>query len=208
MLATLLLSQGVPMIYAGDAIGHTQMGNNNAYCQDNEVSWIRWALKPQDRELLSFVQRMINLRNRHPIFRRRHFFQGRPIKGANVKDVLWLNPTGGEMTEEQWRDASTCCLGMFLAGQGLDETDERGRKLGDENFLVLLNSYHEDVAFALPAFHPGSRWVAWMDTSRENGLRNADTHDAGAAYPLQARSMVILLERRNGKKEETNETSS
>lgn len=112
------------------------------------------------------------------------------------------------MTEEQWRDASTSCLGMFLAGQGLDETDERGRKLGDENFLVLLNSYHEDVAFALPAFHPATRWVAWMDTSRENGLRNADTHDAGTSYPLQARSMVILLERRNGKKEETNETSS
>ncbi len=208
MLATLLLSQGVPMIYAGDAIGHTQMGNNNAYCQDNEISWIRWDLQPQNRDLLSFAQRMINLRKRHPIFRRRHFFQGRPIKGANVKDVLWLNPTGGEMTEEQWRDASTSCLGMFLAGQGLDETDERGRKLGDENFLVLLNSYHEDVAFALPAFHPATRWVAWMDTSRENGLRNADTHDAGTSYPLQARSMVILLERRNGKKEEANETSS
>ena len=208
MLATLLLSQGVPMIYAGDAIGHTQMGNNNAYCQDNEISWLRWDLQPQDRDLLSFAQRIINLRKRHPIFRRRRFFQGRPIKGANVKDVLWLNPTGGEMTEEQWRDASTCCLGMFLAGQGLDETDERGRKLGDENFLVLLNSYHEDVAFALPAFHPATRWVAWMDTSRENGLRNADTHDAGTSYPLQARSMVILLERRNGKKEEANETSS
>ena len=208
MLATLLLSQGVPMIYAGDAIGHTQMGNNNAYCQDNEISWLRWDLQPQDRDLLSFAQRIINLRKRHPIFRRRRFFQGRPIKGANVKDVLWLNPTGGEMTEEQWRDASTCCLGMFLAGQGLDETDERGRKLGDENFLVLLNSYHEDVAFALPAFHPATRWVAWMDTSRENGLRNADTHDAGTSYPLQARSMVILLERRNGKKEEANETPS
>ncbi|HTU41296.1 MAG TPA: glycogen debranching protein GlgX [Candidatus Aquilonibacter sp.] len=208
MLATLLLSQGVPMIYAGDAIGHTQMGNNNAYCQDNEISWLRWDLQPQDRDLLSFAQRIINLRKRHPIFRRRRFFQGRPIKGANVKDVLWLNPTGGEMTEEQWRNTSTCCLGMFLAGQGLDETDERGRKLGDENFLVLLNSYHEDVAFALPAFHPATRWVAWMDTSRENGLRNADTHDAGTSYPLQARSMVILLERRNGKKEEANETSS
>ncbi|MFY9908580.1 MAG: glycogen debranching protein GlgX [Candidatus Sulfotelmatobacter sp.] len=208
MLATLLLSQGVPMIYAGDAIGHTQNGNNNAYCQDNEISWIRWSLQPQDRDFLSFVQRMINLRKRHPIFRRRHFFQGRPIIGANVKDVLWLNPGGNEMSEEQWRDASTRCLGMFLAGQGLDETDVRGRKLADENFLILLNAHYEDVPFALPAFHPGTRWVAWMDTSQENGLRNADTHDAGTAYPLQARSMAVLLERRNGKKEEPNETPS
>ena len=206
MLATLLLSQGVPMIYAGDAIGHTQMGNNNAYCQDNEISWIRWDLRPQDRDLLSFVQRMINLRKRHPIFRRRHFFQGRPIKGATVKDVLWLNSSGGEMSEEEWRNPSTCCLGMFLAGQGLNETDERGRRLGDENFLILLNGYHEDVAFTLPVFQPGTRWVAWMDTSRENGLRTADVHDGGTLYPLQARSMAVLLERRNGKKEEINET--
>lgn len=205
LLATLLLSQGVPMMYAGDAIGHTQMGNNNAYCQDNEISWIRWNLQPQDRDLLSFVQRMINLRKRHPIFRRRRFFQGRPIKGANVKDVLWLNPSGGEMSEEQWRDGSTCCLGMFLAGQGLDETDEHGRKLGDESFLILLNGYHEDVAFRLPSFQPGTLWVTWMDTSRESGLRNADTHDGGIPYPLQARSMAVLLERRNGKKQEGRE---
>jgi isoamylase len=208
MIATLLLSQGVPMIYAGDAIGHTQNGNNNAYCQDNEISWINWNLKPQDRDLLSFVQRMVNLRKRHPIFRRRHFFQGRPIKGANVKDVLWLSSSGNEMTEEQWRNPAECCLGMFLAGQGLDETDERGRKLGDENFLVLLNAHHEDIEFMLPAFSPGTRWVAWMDTSRENGLRNADTHCGGANYRLQARSMVVLLERRNGKKEESNESQS
>jgi isoamylase len=208
MLATLLLSQGVPMIYAGDAIGHTQMGNNNAYCQDNEISWIRWDLRPQDSDFLSFAQRMVNLRKRHPIFRRRRFFQGRPIKGANVKDVLWLNPSGSEMSEEQWRDTSTCCLGMFLAGQGLDETDEHGRKLGDENFLILLNGYHEDVAFELPSFSPGTFWVAWMDTSRENGMRNADPHDGGTPYTLQARSMAVLLERRNGKKEETNETRS
>ena len=145
LLATLLLSQGVPMIYAGDAIGHTQMGNNNAYCQDNPISWLNWDLQPQDRDLLAFVQRMINLRKRHPVFRRKRFFQGRPIKGANVKDVLWLNPAGHEMSEDEWRDPSVRCLGMFLSGQGLDETDERGRKVGDENFLVLLNAHHEDV---------------------------------------------------------------
>jgi glycogen operon protein len=213
LLATLLLSQGVPMIYAGDAIGHTQMGNNNAYCQDNPISWLSWVLQPEDRNLLAFVQRMINLRKRHPVFRRRHFFQGRPIKGANVKDVQWLNSSGNEMNEDEWRDPSVRCLGMFLAGQGLDETDERGRKFGDENFLVLLNANHEDVAFTLPAFHPGARWSAWMDTSREGGLHPAETYDASAAYPLQARSLVVLMERRgngsgSGKKEESNEAPS
>ncbi len=212
-IATLLLSQGVPMLYGGDATGHTQMGNNNAYCQDNEISWLNWNLQPHNRDIHAFVQRMINLRKRHPVFRRRHFFQGRPIKGANVKDVLWLNPNGNEMSEDEWRDPGARCLGMFLAGQGLDESDERGRKVGDENFLVLLNAHHEDVPFTLPVFHPGSRWVAWMDTSRDDGLRPADTHDSGATYPLQARSLVILMERRllerkNGKKEEANEAPS
>jgi isoamylase len=209
MLATLLLSQGVPMLLAGDAIGHTQMGNNNAYCQDNEISWLNWNLKPEDRTLFSFVQRMINLRKRHPVFRRRRFFQGRPIKGANIKDVLWLSPAGKEMTEEEWRDPNVCCLGMFLSGQGLDETDERGRKVNDTDFLVLLNPYHEDVAFTLPEFREGTRWNAWMDTSVGEGLRPADTHDSGAAYPLQARSMVVLMERHvNGRKEDSNDAPS
>src|ERR1700684_2665389 len=143
LLATLLLSQGIPMIYAGDEIGHTQMGDNNAYCQDNPISWLSWVLQPADRDLLAFVQRIINLRKRHPVLHRRRFFQGRPIKGANVKDVLWLNPAGNEMSEDQWRDPSVRCMGMFLSGQGLDETDERGRNLGDENFLILLNAHHE-----------------------------------------------------------------
>jgi len=209
LLTTLLLSQGVPMLYQGDAIGHTQLGNNNAYCQDNSISWVNWDLQPQDRDLLAFVQRLINLRKRHPIFRRRRFFQGRPIKGANVKDVLWLNPAGHEMSEDEWRDSSVRCLGMLLSGQGLDETDERGRKLSDENFLVLLNAHHEDVEFMLPAYRPGAHWSAWMDTSREDGLRPADTYDSGARYPLQARSMVVLMERRtNGKKEELHEAPS
>jgi glycogen operon protein len=206
MLTTLLLSQGVPMIYAGDAMGHSQNGNNNAYCQDNDLSWLKWELTAEDRDLFAFVQRMINLRKRHPVFRRRHFFQGRPIKGETVKDVLWLNFKGQEMNEEEWRDPSVHCLGMFLSGQGLNETDERGRKRSDENFLLLLNAYHLDIEFTLPEFRPGGRWSAWMDTSREGGLRPVDSYDAGAIYPLQARSMVVLMERRgNGKREELKE---
>jgi glycogen operon protein len=149
---------------------------------------------------------MINLRKRHPVFRRRHFFQGRPIKGETVKDVSWLNPGGVEMSEEEWRNPSVHSLGMFLSGQGLEETDERGRKVSDTDFLVLLNSHHEDVGFILPAIRKESRWIAWMDTSRECGLRPAGTYDSGKPYPLQARSMVALMERHvNGKKEETRE---
>jgi glycogen operon protein len=194
------------MLYAGDAIGHTQNGNNNAYCQDNEISWLKWDLRPEDRDLLAFVQRMINLRKRHPVFRRRRFFQGRPIKGAEVKDILWLNSSGHEMGEEEWRNPAVHCLGMFLSGQGLEEMDERGRRVTDTDFLVLMNSHHEDVPFTLPAFRQGSRWIAWMDTSRENGLRPVETHDAGAVYDLQARSLVVLMERHtNGKKEEPKE---
>jgi len=209
LLATLLISQGVPMIYAGDEMGHTQMGNNNAYCQDNPTSWLSWNLQPQDRDLLAFVQRMINLRKRHPIFRRRRFFQGRPIKGASVKDILWLKPNGDEMNEDEWCDASVHCLGMFLPGQGLDETDERGRKLSDENFLVLLNAHHLDARFTVPAFRSSACWIAWMDTSRESGLRPVDMYDAGTAYPLQARSMVVLIEHPgNGKEKDLNEVPS
>jgi isoamylase len=152
---------------------------------------------------------MITLRKRHPVFRRRHFFQGRPIKGADVKDVLWLNPNGTEMSENEWHDSAAHCLGMFLSGHGLHETDERGRKLSDESFLVLLNAYHEDVGFTLPAFHAATRWSTWMDTSREDGLRPTDTFDSGGTYPLQARSMAVLMERRgNGKKEESDEAPS
>src|SRR5580698_10411905 len=105
------------MINAGDPIGHTQMGNNNAYCQDNPTSWLNWNLQPQGRDLLAFVQRMINLRKRHPVFRRRRFFQGRPIKGANVKVFFFKQKMAYEMSEEEWRDSSLHCLGMFLSGQ-------------------------------------------------------------------------------------------
>ena len=129
---------------------------------------------------------MINLRKRHPVFRRRHFFQGRPIKGATVKDVSWLNPNGKEMSEEEWRNPAVHSLGMFLSGQGLEETDERGRKLSDTDFLVLLNAYHEDVQFTLPEIRKGSRWIAWMDTSREEGLRPAGTHDSAQHIPSGA----------------------
>jgi isoamylase len=194
-LATLLLSQGVPMLLGGDPIGHTQQGNNNAYCQDNEISWINWDEGAADLELLGFVRRVIALRKDHPVFRRRNFFQGRAIKGFGVKDILWLMPNGREMTDEEWGQESARSLGVFLSGEGLAEVDERGRPVSDENFLILMNAYHEPVPFQLPAFAVGRGWVALVDTSCQTANGAPTFYDAGTSYPLQARSLVLLQER-------------
>ena len=192
-VATLLFSQGVPMILAGDELGHTQKGNNNAYCQDNEISWLKWELQPDEKELLAFTQRMIMLRKRHPVFRRRNFFQGRPIKG--VKDISWLAPDGREMTDEEWKQSSAHCLGMFLAGEGLLEYSDRGEPVADENLLVLMNAHSDDMAFVLPTPGPGGNWRAMVDTTWDDQSRRS-VHDAGTAYPLKARSLVLLIEHR------------
>jgi isoamylase len=201
-LATVLLSQGVPMLLAGDEIGNTQNGNNNAYCQDNEISWTNWDLQPQDRELLAFLQRMIMLRKQHPVFRRRSFFQGRPIKGAGIKDILWLTPDGGEITDEVWQESSARCLGMFLSGQGILEYSARGEEIRDDNFLLIMNANHEDISFTLPALEAGSSWRAIVDTTWSDQQQRS-IHEAGAGYILRGRSLALLIEhkpcdRRNG----------
>ncbi|HEX8811734.1 MAG TPA: glycogen debranching protein GlgX, partial [Terracidiphilus sp.] len=165
ILATLLLSQGVPMLLAGDEIGHTQQGNNNAYCQDNEISWITWDPGSVDHELLGFVQRLIALRKDHPAFRRRNFFQGRKIKGAEIKDIVWLRPDGKEMTDEEWNQDFARCLRVSLSGEAVDEVDERGQRIRDENFLLLMNAYHDELPFTLPAAASDGGWIALVDTS-------------------------------------------
>ncbi len=194
-LATLFLSQGVPMLLAGDAIGHSQNGNNNAYCQDNEISWIDWSEGSADMDLLSFVGRLINLRKNHPVFRRRNFFQGRAIKGAGVKDILWLMPDGREMTDEEWRQQSVQILGMFLSGEGLGEQDERAQPITDQNFLLLMNAHHESVPFLLPTVASGMGWLTLVDTSCQTTRGIPTVYDAGSSYPLQVRSLVVLQER-------------
>ena len=207
-LATLLLSQGVPMLLAGDAIGHTQQGNNNAYCQDNELSWINWELSPENRELLSFARRIISLRKNHPVFRRRNFFQGRAIKGAEIKDILWLMPDGKEMTDEEWKQESARSLGVLLSGEGLQEQDERGHPISDDTFLLLMNAHHEEIAFHLPAPRSGAGWVPVVDTSCQTTDHEDLQYASGEAYPLQARSLVVLMEREMGqlrRKERRNE---
>jgi isoamylase len=194
-LATLLLSQGVPMLLGGDALGHTQQGNNNAYCQDNEISWVNWEDPNVDKELIAFVRKVIALRKYHPVFRRRHFFQGRAIKGAGVKDILWLRPDGSEMTDEEWNQEHARTLGMFLSGSAVDEMDERGQLLTDENFLLLMNAHHEEVPFTLPSAAWGMLWVSVLDTHCATGGGPDRPFEAAGTYPLQARSMAVLVER-------------
>ena len=193
LLATLLLSQGVPMLLAGDELGRTQRGNNNAYCQDNEVSWVDWALDDDRAQLLEFVRRIIALRRDHPVFRRRDFFEGRPLHGSEVKDIAWLKPDGTEMTDEEWSHDFARSLGVYLAGEALPETDERGRPVRDDNFLLLFNAHHEAMQFTLPDCRGAARWRALVDTAAADGLAPDGTYDAGAAYPLRERAFALLV---------------
>jgi glycogen operon protein len=198
LLATLFLSQGVPMLLGGDAMGHTQNGNNNAYCQDNEISWIDWDEKNRNSDLLEFTRLVIELRRNHPVFRRRKFFQGRAIKGADIKDIVWLLPGGEEMSDEGWGRGSAQCLGVFLAGDGLDEVDEHAEPVRDESFLVLLNAHHEPVPFQLPTMQQEGSWLPLIDTARERGIGSKEGQPGGAIYPLEARSMAVLVARGAG----------
>ncbi len=195
LLATLLLSQGVPMLLAGDEMGRSQRGNNNAYCQDNEISWLSWALDPEDKALMRFVQQLIRLRKSHPVFRRRHFFQGRSIKGARVKDITWLTPDAREMTDEEWNLSFAQCLGLLLAGNAIEEHDERGHPIRDDNLLLLLNAYHDEIAFSVPPDPPFARWQVLLDTSFEGGRRGDGRYfHTREPYRLQPRSVALLAQ--------------
>ncbi len=193
-LATLLLSQGVPMLLAGDEAGRTQRGNNNAYCQDNEVSWFDWALDGERASLLAFARRLLQLRREHPVFRRRDFFQGRPLHGSGVKDVLWLRPDGAEMTDHEWQHSHARCLAVYLSGAALHEVDRRGEPVRDDDFVMLFNAHHEEIAFVLPALE-GAQWRCVLDTARTDSETSVDG-DApccgGASYALQGRSLALL----------------
>jgi glycogen operon protein len=191
-LAILFLSQGVPMICGGDEIGRTQRGNNNAYCQDNELSWLDWKLDRAARELLSFTQGLIAFRQQHPVLRRRRFFQGRRIRGSEVKDLAWFRPDGKEMTDEDWGSGYAWSLGLRLAGDAIEETDERGQPIKDETLLVLLNMHHEPLPFTLPAHKRGVRWMPVLDTAaigKDTPLRMLK---GGQQYTLEARSLAVL----------------
>ena len=191
-LATLLLSQGVPMLCGGDEIGRTQQGNNNAYCQDNELSWLDWRFDRSRRDLLALTRLLIRLRRDHPIFRRRQFFYGRRIRGSEVKDLAWFRPDGKEMSDEDWRDPAARCLGLRLAGDAIEEVDARGERIVDDTFLLLLNAHHEPVPFLLPAHRAGVRWEVLLDTHQSPGARRPRALKGGMVYLLEGRTLALL----------------
>jgi glycogen operon protein len=188
-IATLLLSQGVPMLLAGDEFGKTQGGNNNAYCQDSPMTWIDWNLNGEQRALFEFLRKVMHLRQAEPVFRRRHFFQGRPIVGADIKDLYWLNRDGGEMSLADW-NTDARCIGMVLPGDQITETDEQGNRIAGDTFAVLFNSYHEAVSFRLGAHRRDVRWICALDTAVPEAEARSFVHTD--QYPLQAHSLVVL----------------
>jgi glycogen operon protein len=194
LLASLLLSQGVPMLLAGDEFGRSQQGNNNAYCQDNAISWVDWDHDQDGRELMQFVQQVVALRKAHPCFTRRRFLAGRGISGKGVKDIVWLNPEGGEMPGDHWHFSHVRCLGMYLAGTGIDEPDVEGGEIVDDDFLLLLNAHHERISFRLPRFlsYRKQSWSVLMDTTNAKLNRKSPTYLSGDLYPLHDRSFVVL----------------
>jgi glycogen operon protein len=190
LLATLLLSQGVPMLSGGDEIQRTQRGNNNAYCQDNEISWTSWDLTPAQRELLDFTGMLIRIRHDNPVLRRRRFFRGRAVRGADVKDIAWLDPIGSEMTDESWHAGFVRCLGVRLEGNAIDEVDERGQPIAGDTLLMLLNAHHDAIDFTLPLEDADERWERLMDTS--DAEVRPDRFEGGTAYPLVGRSVALF----------------
>ena len=195
-LATLFLSQGVPMLVAGDEMGRTQHGNNNAYCQDNDISWLNWNLSDSDREFLAFAQRVIGLRRKHPVFRRRNFFQGRAIQGSDIMDILWFKPDGSEMTDQEWTHDFARCLGVFLGGESMQERDRRGQPIHDDNVLLLFNSHHEAIPFSLPVLCEGCFWQGVLDTSIASGVSGSPLQN-GNSYLLLGRSLALLIQRKS-----------
>jgi isoamylase len=191
MLASLLLSQGVPMILAGDERNRTQGGNNNGYCQDNEISWIDWRLDATSRELLAFTQKLIQLRKAHPALFRRKFFQGRSIHGQQVQDVEWYRSDGKEMSEEEWNESRVLCMGMKLNGRVMNEWDERGNYIHDDILLLLLNASADDVRFALPGAKGEPAWETLVDTNVPNG-DDLPTLAPSATYTIRRRSLALL----------------
>jgi glycogen operon protein len=189
-LATLLLSQGVPMLLAGDELSHTQLGNNNAYCQDSPLTWLNWDLEPDQRDLLEFVRGLIRLRSQNPVFRRRHFFQGRPIHGPDIKDLYWLTPAGTEMSDQDWNTGYVLCFGMGLIGSQITEPDAQGERIVGSSFLILLNAHHECVSFRLSARARDNNWELVLDTSSAKFTRK----NLGrlSEYALQPRSLAVL----------------
>jgi isoamylase len=193
-LTTLVLSVGVPMLLAGDEMGRTQGGNNNAYCQDNEISWVDWSLAPEQERLQEFARNLLDLRRRHPVFRQRLFFEGRPVRPGGRKDVGWFGPDGAELAHRHWLDPALRTLGMFLGGDAVRHRGQRGERIMDDSFLLILHAGHESTEFRLPGPPWGETYELVVDTAVDNPPpdRPAAYYEADKAIRLAGRSAVLL----------------
>jgi glycogen operon protein len=188
-LVTLMLSQGIPMLLAGDEFSRTQQGNNNGYCQDNEISWIDWARLDQD--LLAFTKRLIAFRHAHPAFRRRRWFKGRAIHGTDCKDIAWFTHSGQQMREKHWGVRFAKSLAIFINGATIPNPNTRGEPVTDSSFYLIFNAHYESLAFTLPAKRWGAHWLTLLDTA-QGWINNASPLYAGAKLNVAARSTVLL----------------
>ncbi|MFH1801178.1 MAG: glycogen debranching protein GlgX [Candidatus Omnitrophota bacterium] len=191
LIATLLLSQGVPMIRGGDELGHTQLGNNNAYCQDNEISWLNWEWTEDKKRFLAFVKKVVRIWQEQPVLKRRHFFYGRKLRGSNIKDITWFNAVGGEMSDKEWTAGFFRCFGVRLAGNVLSETNEQGEKIKGDTLLILMNAHHENIEFMLPRQDPASQWELLLDIFEAGEFMTA-AHLPAQPYTLKSRSLVLF----------------
>jgi glycogen operon protein len=194
MLASLLLSQGVPMLLAGDETNNTQLGNNNAYCQDNEIGWLSWTDANPDPELYEFVCMLIDLRKKHPVFRRPHFFRGRASAPSALKDITWIDPSGREMADGDWHDAGRRCIAALLGGDVGDRfVSLRGYPEFDDTFLMLMNAHDHDIPFTLPSVARFSGWRLIFDTARPVPIPPETRYTTGAVFALRSRTFSLLV---------------
>jgi glycogen operon protein len=187
-LTTLFLSQGVPMLLGGDEMGRTQQGNNNAYCQDNEISWFDWKLEDDQEDLLGFARRLVEFRQQHPVLRRTTFFAGEPDP-RGLPDIAWFRPDGRRMARRDW-EVQGGPLGIFLNGDAIRSVSEQAEPIRDDSLLLLFNAYHEQVEFVLPARRFGRRWEVALSTAEPDAP--APEHLARATVPVESRSIVVL----------------
>jgi glycogen operon protein len=190
-LATLLLSQGTPMLLGGDELGRTQRGNNNAWCQDTEISWFDWELDAAGEHLLAFTRRLIALRRDNPVFRRRQFLTGQDTGESGLPDAFWFAPDGLPMTTRDW-ETRPPAIGMFLNGEEIAHRGPRGERISDDSFLLLFNAHHEDLVFKLPGRRFGRRWTLELCTAEPASAAGAWEREAGAELPMTCRSLTVL----------------
>lgn len=191
-LTTLLVSQGVPMLLGGDELGRTQLGNNNAYCQDNEISWFDWELDEQARALLLFTRDVISLRKQHPVLRRRHFFQGQALHGSGITDIAWITPGGDEMNNEDWAHDFGRSIAIFLNGDEIPEVDSKGQRLSGESLMLLFNAHTEKIDFVVPRRFGGIHWEIVLSTAASLDKSQQVTVAPGESIRVQDRSVSIL----------------